>query len=172
LRDVHLACLTHWIEVTTSTGKSQRPRCELCNYEFRRNPLINPLRLHLPHVEFSDCVLNLLFLFLLVIMILCGWVAIFYLGTPERRQFLRRVRPPPFKGPFLNEADVTVIIASILFLAALFLALFTQYRTEVTFLQLFQRCWTANRNWRIRDYRLDDDEERSGQSDSKRPIQL
>jgi hypothetical protein len=86
----------------------------------------------------------------------------------------RRVRPPPFKGPFLNEADVTVIIASILFLAALFLALFTQYRTEVTFLQLFQRCWTANRNWRIRDYRADDDEERSGQSrsDSKRPIQL
>ena len=67
-----------------------------------------PLRVHLPHVEFSDCVLNLLFLFLLVIMVLCGWVAIFYLGTPERRQFLRLVPLNYYLRARITESELRI----------------------------------------------------------------
>ena len=53
---------------------------------------------------------------------------------------------------FLTEDDITVISASILFFAAFFIALFTQYRAEVTVIRLLARLWTTNRNWQIRDY--------------------
>lgn len=53
---------------------------------------------------------------------------------------------------------MTVIIATILFFAAFFIALFTQYRAEVTVLKLITRLWTTNRNWRIRNYLIEDDQ--------------
>jgi len=58
---------------------------------------------------------------------------------------------------YITENDVTVIIATILFFTAFFLALFTQYRADVTMLKLFSRLWTTNRNWRIRNYEVQDD---------------
>lgn len=42
---------------------------------------------------------------------------------------------------------------------AFFIALFTQYRAEVTVLRLITRLWTTNRNWRIRNYLSEEDDQ-------------
>ncbi|KAI1722121.1 RING-variant domain-containing protein [Ditylenchus destructor] len=151
---VHTACLTRWIEVSTQK-MYPTPRCELCGYKYRRRPFIDLTRLHLPYVECCDKILNSLFVVLIIIMIACGWVAVHYLRLSERRPMMRPSRTNNKR--FLTENDVTVIIASILFFAAFFIALFTQYRAEVTVFRVMARMWTTNRNWRIRNYDIQED---------------
>ncbi|RCN44826.1 hypothetical protein ANCCAN_09178 [Ancylostoma caninum] len=59
----------------------------------------------------------------------------------------------------LSDDDVTVVVCSVLFFAAFFIAVFTQYRAEASVCRVLFRCWTTNRNWTIRHYDIRDDPE-------------
>ncbi|VDK63605.1 unnamed protein product, partial [Cylicostephanus goldi] len=59
----------------------------------------------------------------------------------------------------LSDDDVTVVVCSVLFFAAFFIAVFTQYRAEASVCRVIFRCWTTNRNWTIRHYDIRDDPE-------------
>ncbi|KAL3113119.1 hypothetical protein niasHT_017198 [Heterodera trifolii] len=51
-----------------------------------------------------------------------------------------------------DQKFLLLIAAAVLFFCAFFLALFTQYRAEVTVFRAITRFWATNRNWRIRNY--------------------
>lgn len=63
----------------------------LCCMPSKNQPVpIQLSRLHLPHIDFRDQVLNFLFMCLIGIMFFCGWVAVRYLKISEnRRRFYR-----------------------------------------------------------------------------------
>uniref|UniRef100_A0A1I8A4K7 RING-CH-type domain-containing protein n=1 Tax=Steinernema glaseri TaxID=37863 RepID=A0A1I8A4K7_9BILA len=162
VQNVHTACLVHWLEISTRK-MCPAPRCELCGYNYKRHACFELSRVHLPHVDYRDKILNAVFLFVVAVMVLCGVVCIHYLRKSQQVQFT------PYrlvKGTYrvsstsLSNNDVTVIISSVLFFAAFFIAIFTQYRAEASIFRLFTRIWLINRNWRIRNYSLDDDTER------------
>ncbi|TKR93679.1 hypothetical protein L596_008091 [Steinernema carpocapsae] len=164
MQNVHTACLVHWLEISTRK-MCPAPRCELCGYNYKRHACFDFQlnRVHFPHVDYRDKILNAVFLFVLGIMILCGVVCIHYLRKSQQVQFT------PYrlvKGTYrvsstsLSNNDITVIISSVLFFAAFFIAVFTQYRAEASIFRLFTRIWLINRNWRIRNYSLNDDTER------------
>ncbi|EYB91511.1 hypothetical protein Y032_0205g1935 [Ancylostoma ceylanicum] len=73
---------------------------------------------------------------------------------------------PTFRGyrvvsSSLSDDDVTVVVCSVLFFAAFFIAVFTQYRAEASVCRVLFRCWTTNRNWTIRHYDIRDQNETS-----------
>uniref|UniRef100_A0A183CFT6 RING-CH-type domain-containing protein n=1 Tax=Globodera pallida TaxID=36090 RepID=A0A183CFT6_GLOPA len=178
VQHVHRHCLAHWIEVCSRKSASV-PRCELCGYRYRRNAFIDLARLHFPFMELSDKVLNAICVLLLAIMVLCAWVALNHLALMEQRMMTSvtaassrlsvstnsRASPSSTRGVSLSEQpDLTVLIgktdqkfllliaAAVLFFCAFFLALFTQYRAEVTVFRAISHFWATNRNWRIRNY--------------------
>uniref|UniRef100_A0A1I7RL18 RING-CH-type domain-containing protein n=2 Tax=Bursaphelenchus xylophilus TaxID=6326 RepID=A0A1I7RL18_BURXY len=157
---VHSTCLLRWIDV--SARKAQPcPRCELCGYRYKRQGLIhlNPVQYRVPSVCLRDKILNFLTLLLLSIMAFCGWVIVRYIKLAIKRWKAHRI------GRFLNDDDITMVSACVLFLIALFLAVFTQNRAETPIYSLVSRCWSRNRAFR--EYQLENDPERTGQMTEK-----
>lgn len=165
VRHVHQHCLAHWIEVSQRKMGAGPPQCELCGFRYRRRPFVNLARLHLPFMELRDQVLNALCLLLLLVMGLCAWVAAQHLQTieklrPSRQQQLSSSRGS--RASSVSHADLTVLVAVLLLFAAFFLAMFTQYRAEVTLFSALSRLWATNRNWRIRNFDGHADGRRTG----------
>ncbi|CAD5206236.1 unnamed protein product [Bursaphelenchus okinawaensis] len=156
---VHTTCLLRWIDV--SSRKAQPcPRCELCGYRYKRQGLVNlnPVQFRVPSVCLRDKILNFLTILLLCIMTFCGWVIVRYIKLAIKRWKAHRI------GRFLNDDDVTMVSACVLFLIALFLAVFTQNRAETPIYSLVSRCWSRNRSFR--EYQLENDIERIESAES------
>ncbi|CAJ0574071.1 unnamed protein product, partial [Mesorhabditis spiculigera] len=152
---VHKACLVHWLELSTRK-MVPAPRCELCGYNYRRGNFLHLRRLHLPHADTRDRVLNCLFVFVFSIMVICACMAIHFLHMDQYNTTLRGYR---IVSSRLTQEDFIVIGSSILFFVAFFVAIFTQYRAEASIFRLIFRCWVINRNWTIRNYRPEEDTE-------------
>ncbi|RCN39771.1 zinc finger, C3HC4 type [Ancylostoma caninum] len=80
---VHRSCLVHWLELSTRKMVPS-PRCELCGYNYRRRNCINLSSLHFPHLSARDRLLNLLFLFVFVIMVICAVLSVHFLQLSEQ----------------------------------------------------------------------------------------
>lgn len=64
-----------WLEMSTRKMVPS-PRCELCGYDYRRANIFQMRSIHVPHVDRSSCVLNMLFLVTVFIMVFCGYFTI------------------------------------------------------------------------------------------------
>lgn len=110
-----------------------------------------------------DRVLNTLCVLLLLIMGICAWVAVQHLQLAEKRPAVAaatmRSNSRNSRVAF-TQPDLAVLVAVLLFFAAFFLAMFTQYRADVTLCRALCRLWATNRNWRIRNYRRDSEEQK------------
>ncbi|KHJ84702.1 hypothetical protein OESDEN_15581 [Oesophagostomum dentatum] len=73
----------HWLELSTRKMVPS-PRCELCGYNYRRRNCINLSSLHFPHISARDRLLNLLFLFVFGIMVVCAVLSIHFLQLSEQ----------------------------------------------------------------------------------------
>ncbi|KAK6728646.1 hypothetical protein RB195_005969 [Necator americanus] len=153
---VHRSCLVHWLELSTRKMVPS-PRCELCGYNYRRRNCINLSSLHFPHISAKDRLLNALFLIVFIIMVVCAVLSIHFLQLSE--QYHSTLRGYRVVSSSLSDDDVTVVVCSVLFFAAFFIAVFTQYRAEASVCRVLFRCWTTNRNWTIRHYDIRDDPE-------------
>ncbi|VDK44755.1 unnamed protein product [Anisakis simplex] len=152
---VHIGCLVHWLEISAKKMYPQ-PRCELCGYNYKRHPCVDLKRVHVPRIDVKDVTLNGVFLFALVVMVVCAVLGVHFLRVTDQYRSLRlyRVSPTP-----MNNDDLTVITCSVLFFIAFFIAVFTQYRAEASIFRVFFRFWLINRNWQIRNYDISDDPE-------------
>ncbi|CAD6197179.1 unnamed protein product [Caenorhabditis auriculariae] len=75
---VHKGCIVRWLEMSTRKMVPS-PRCELCGYDYRRGNIFSMSSIHLPHVNRSSCILNVLFMIALVIMVICGTLTVRFL---------------------------------------------------------------------------------------------
>ncbi|WKX92526.1 hypothetical protein Q1695_010508 [Nippostrongylus brasiliensis] len=161
---VHRSCLVHWLELSTRKMVPS-PRCELCGYNYRRRNYISLSSLHFPHLSTTDRLLNLLFVIVLIIMIICAVLSIHFLQLSE--QYHSTLRGYRVVSSSLSDDDVTVVVCSVLFFAAFFIAVFTQYRAEASVCRVLFRCWTTNINWTIRHYDIRDDPEMLAQRQAR-----
>uniref|UniRef100_A0A1I7WP18 RSN1_TM domain-containing protein n=1 Tax=Heterorhabditis bacteriophora TaxID=37862 RepID=A0A1I7WP18_HETBA len=99
----------------------------------------------------------MLFVVVFIIMIVCAFLSIHFLQLSE--QYHSTLRGYRVVSSSLSDDDVTVVICSVLFFAAFFVAVFTQYRAEASLFRLIFRFWVINRNWTIRNYDISDDPE-------------
>ncbi|CAJ0944629.1 unnamed protein product, partial [Mesorhabditis belari] len=152
---LHKSCLVHWLELSTRKMVPS-PRCELCGYFYRRGNFFSIRRLHGPHIDTRDRILNCLFLFVLLIMIVCAGMALHFL---HQQHYTTTIRGYRIVSSRLSQDDFIVIVSSILFFVAFFVAIFTQYRAEASIFRICFRLWVINRNWTIRNYRFEEDEE-------------
>uniref|UniRef100_A0A1I8BTZ1 RING-CH-type domain-containing protein n=1 Tax=Meloidogyne hapla TaxID=6305 RepID=A0A1I8BTZ1_MELHA len=150
VRHVHIHCLAHWIEVSsrkaacinsTRYTKPLPPHCELCGFRYRRRPFVDDVR---------DRVLNALCLLLILIMGICGWVAGQHVQSANNRRMVTVVSNRN-RVATISQPDITILVSVLLLFTAFFLAIFTQYRAEVTLFRALSSLWATNRNWRIRD---------------------
>ncbi|VDM57327.1 unnamed protein product, partial [Angiostrongylus costaricensis] len=163
---VHRSCLVHWLELSTRK-MIPSPRCELCGYNYRRRNCFSSL--HFPHLSARDRLLNVLFIFVFIIMVVCAVLSIHFLQLSEQyhsrlsfgytskiRGSQKEERYPGYRivSSSLSDDELTVVVCSVLFFAAFFIAVFTQYRAEASICRVFFRCWTTNRNWTIRHYNI------------------
>ncbi|KAF7639460.1 RING-CH-type domain-containing protein [Meloidogyne graminicola] len=158
---VHIHCLTHWIEVSSRKAtfinsnrypKPPSPRCELCGFRYRKAPFVNLTQIHLPFMDIRDRILNCLCILLIFIMGICVWVAGQHVQNANNKKFVaisNRNRVATISQP-----DITILVSVLLLFTAFFLAIFTQYRAEVTLFRTISRLWETNRNWRICDLPL------------------
>uniref|UniRef100_A0A1I7U3U2 RING-CH-type domain-containing protein n=1 Tax=Caenorhabditis tropicalis TaxID=1561998 RepID=A0A1I7U3U2_9PELO len=72
---VHKACVVRWLEMSTRKMVPS-PRCELCGYDYRRGNIFQMKSLHVPHVDRTSLLLNVVFLVTVFIMIFCGYFTI------------------------------------------------------------------------------------------------
>uniref|UniRef100_A0A8L8K9Z8 RING-CH-type domain-containing protein n=1 Tax=Heligmosomoides polygyrus TaxID=6339 RepID=A0A8L8K9Z8_HELPZ len=184
---VHRSCLVHWLELSTRKMVPS-PRCELCGYNYRRRNYINLSSLHFPHLSTRDRLLNILFVFVFIIMVICAVLSIHFLQSELNSVFriefsianpapsnpndpqkyaLRSFRGYRVVSSSLSDDDVTVVVCSVLFFAAFFIAVFTQYRAEASVCRVLFRCWTTNINWTIRHYDIRDDPEMLAQRQAR-----
>lgn len=161
---VHRSCLVHWLELSTRKMVPS-PRCELCGYNYRRRNYINLSSLHFPHLSTRDRLLNILFVFVFIIMVICAVLSIHFLQLSE--QYHSTLRGYRVVSSSLSDDDVTVVVCSVLFFAAFFIAVFTQYRAEASVCRVLFRCWTTNINWTIRHYDIRDDPEMLAQRQAR-----
>lgn len=159
VRHVHIHCLTHWIEVSsrkaacinsTRYTKPLPPHCELCGFRYRRRPFVDLTRIHLPFMDMRDRVLNGLCLLLILIMGICAWVAGQHVQSANSRRMVTVVSNRN-RMVTISQPDITILCSVLLLFTAFFLAIFTQYRAEVTLFRALSSLWATNRNWRIRD---------------------
>uniref|UniRef100_A0A915I7K1 Uncharacterized protein n=1 Tax=Romanomermis culicivorax TaxID=13658 RepID=A0A915I7K1_ROMCU len=75
------------------------------------------------------------------VMLGCAIVSALYLRTEKAR--IRKA---------LTAEDVFVILSSLVFFCAFFVAVFTQYRARYSLCHLFYRFYLINRHWRVKDY--------------------
>ncbi|VDO20426.1 unnamed protein product, partial [Haemonchus placei] len=163
---VHRSCLVHWLELSTRKMMPS-PRCELCGYNYRRRNYINLSSLHFPHLSTRDRLLNILFIIVFIIMVVCAVLSIHFLQLSDTFALLLKETGCLAEHAFdiflvfrgyrvvsssLSDDDVTVVVCSVLFFAAFFIAVFTQYRAEASVCRVLFRCWTTNINWTIRHY--------------------
>uniref|UniRef100_A0A914XKI9 RING-CH-type domain-containing protein n=1 Tax=Plectus sambesii TaxID=2011161 RepID=A0A914XKI9_9BILA len=147
---VHTSCLVHWLEISTKK-MCPSPRCELCGYFYKTRHCFNLQRVHLPHLDGRDKVLHTVFLLVFAVMVGCSVLSVLYLqGEPQSTRSYRA-------SSTLTTEDLIVIICSVLFFCAFFVAVFTQYRAEASVCRVAFRCLLINRNWRIRNYDRRDD---------------
>nr|CDJ84566.1 Zinc finger domain containing protein [Haemonchus contortus] len=161
---VHRSCLVHWLELSTRKMMPS-PRCELCGYNYRRRNYINLSSLHFPHLSTRDRLLNILFIIVFIIMVVCAVLSIHFLQLSE--QYHSTLRGYRVVSSSLSDDDVTVVVCSVLFFAAFFIAVFTQYRAEASVCRVLFRCWTTNINWTIRHYDIRDDPEMLAQRQAR-----
>uniref|UniRef100_A0A0N4ZF85 Uncharacterized protein n=1 Tax=Parastrongyloides trichosuri TaxID=131310 RepID=A0A0N4ZF85_PARTI len=102
-------------------------------------------------------------------MVLCATIACNYLKITEKQYVYRSnsLHSPPkivsssegfgkinnkliLIAPGLSEAELIVLISTVLLFIAFFMALFTQYKAENTVFKLIIQFFWANRNWTIR----------------------
>lgn len=164
LLHVHRSCLVHWLELSTRK-MIPSPRCELCGYNYRRRNCVNFSSLHFPHLSARDRLLNALFIFVFIIMVVCAVLSIHFLQLSE--QYHSKLRGYRVVSSSLSDDELTVVVCSVLFFAAFFIAVFTQYRAEASICRVFFRCWTTNRNWTIRHYNIRDDPEMLAQRQAR-----
>ncbi|KAJ1355903.1 hypothetical protein KIN20_013476 [Parelaphostrongylus tenuis] len=161
---VHRSCLVHWLELSTRKMVPS-PRCELCGYNYKRRNCVNLSSLHFPHLSARDRLLNVLFIFVFIIMIICAVLSIHFLQLSE--QYHSKLRGYRIVSSSLSDDELTVVVCSVLFFAAFFIAVFTQYRAEASICRVIFRCWTTNRNWTIRHYNIGDDPEMLAQRQAR-----
>uniref|UniRef100_A0A0K0FXP1 RING-CH-type domain-containing protein n=1 Tax=Strongyloides venezuelensis TaxID=75913 RepID=A0A0K0FXP1_STRVS len=172
MKYIHLSCLAKWLELSPRCLFSI-PSCELCGHIYQTGSLMKLRKIHLPTLSFSDKILNILFILLLFIMILCATIACNYLKITEKQYVYRSTSLHSaskiiassegnggFGGkvnsklmliaPGLSEAELIVLISTVLLFIAFFMALFTQYKAENTVFKLIIQFFWANRNWTIR----------------------
>lgn len=127
---------------------------------------LNPAQMRVPSVGLRDKILNFLTFLLICIMTFCGWVILRYIRLAMKRWKAHRV------GKYINDDDITMASACILFVVAFFLVVFTQHRAEVSqklrecimliqtpIYSLLTRCWSRNRAFR--EYEPHNDPERA-----------
>ncbi|EYB91515.1 hypothetical protein Y032_0205g1937 [Ancylostoma ceylanicum] len=83
LEDNFAEIFQHWLELSTRKMVPS-PRCELCGYNYRRRNCINLSSLHFPHLSARDRLLNLLFLIVFVIMVICAVLSVHFLQLSEQ----------------------------------------------------------------------------------------
>uniref|UniRef100_A0A0K0EDT6 RING-CH-type domain-containing protein n=1 Tax=Strongyloides stercoralis TaxID=6248 RepID=A0A0K0EDT6_STRER len=172
MKYIHLSCLAKWLELSPRCLFSI-PSCELCGHIYQTGSIMKLRRIHLPTLSFSDKILNILFVLLLFIMILCATIACNYLKITEKQYVYRSaslhstskiIASSEGNGSFgskvnsklmllapgLSEAELIVLISTVLLFIAFFMALFTQYKAENTVFKLIIQFFWANRNWTIR----------------------
>ncbi|ETN73652.1 zinc finger, C3HC4 type [Necator americanus] len=156
---VHRSCLVHWLELSTRKMVPS-PRCELCGYNYRRRNCINEAEnsRHMCGDPENCCKKSVSqpndtnFI--------CANRRQFDVHYPDLTgQNLTIMRGYRVVSSSLSDDDVTVVVCSVLFFAAFFIAVFTQYRAEASVCRVLFRCWTTNRNWTIRHYDIRDDPE-------------
>ncbi|CAI2308392.1 unnamed protein product [Caenorhabditis sp. 36 PRJEB53466] len=183
---VHKACVVRWLEMSTRKMVPS-PRCELCGYDYRRGNVFQMRSIHVPHVDRSSCVLNILFLFTVFIMIFCGYFTIQFIqenALLKRRLFAHSSansaytwkRRGYFNGngangdtdssdgyfsrtPVSSLFDFKVVSCASMFLLSFIVALFTQYRAECTIFRCIFRFFVINQNWMIKNYDIKNDPE-------------
>ncbi|KAE9419239.1 hypothetical protein Angca_004840, partial [Angiostrongylus cantonensis] len=148
LLHVHRSCLVHWLELSTRK-MIPSPRCELCGYNYRRRNCVNVSGRRrrpcgseedlLPH-DFDTKTVVDPGIDLLLARLLDGNAG--------------HIRGYRVVSSSLSDDELTVVVCSVLFFAAFFIAVFTQYRAEASICRVFFRCWTTNRNWTIRHYNI------------------
>ncbi|CEF68147.1 Zinc finger, RING-CH-type domain and Zinc finger, RING/FYVE/PHD-type domain-containing protein [Strongyloides ratti] len=138
MKYIHLSCLAKWLELSPRCLFSI-PSCELCGHIYQTGSILKLRRIHLPTLSFSDKILNILFILLLFIMILCAAIACNYLKITEKHEG---------NGGFGGKVNskLMLIAPGLTF----FMALFTQYKAENTVFKLIIQFFWANRNWTIR----------------------
>ncbi|CCD67933.2 RING-CH-type domain-containing protein [Caenorhabditis elegans] len=183
---VHKACVVRWLEMSTRKMVPS-PRCELCGYDYRRGNIFQMKSLHVPHVDRSSCLLNVLFLITVLIMIFCGYFTIQFIqenALLKRRLFAHSStntaytwkRRGYFSGngngdgdgssdgyfsrtPVSSLFDIKVVLCASMFLVSFILALFTQYKAESTIFRCIFRFFVINKNWMIKNYDIKNDPE-------------
>jgi len=159
---VHTRCLVHWLEISTKKMCPSSQQCELCGYDYKHWHCLHLRSFHLPHVAGRDRVLNVICILVLFIMVICGGMSIYFLHMTDQYHTVRSYHRSNYT--LMTQEDIVVIICSILFFIAFFIAVFTQYRAEASICRVFFRFWLINRNWRIRNYNPIDDPEMSNRS--------
>ncbi|VDN59898.1 unnamed protein product [Dracunculus medinensis] len=148
---VHIACLVHWLELS-SRNMSSKPFCELCGYYYKRHSFFNIKETHFPRINNCDIIFNIIFLFVIIIMVICVFVCVHFMVVNEYNRSLR-----PYRSHTMTNEDFTIITCSAVFFAAFFIAVFTQYKAEISFIGLISRFWQINRNWQIKNYQINQD---------------
>ncbi|MFH4975336.1 hypothetical protein AB6A40_002045 [Gnathostoma spinigerum] len=160
---VHTSCLVHWLEISAKK-MCPSPRCELCGYYYKRHRCIDLKKLHLPHIEAHDVALNVVFIFVFFVMIVSAVLCVHFLKITDQYHAIRARR---VSVAVMSNEDLTVIAYSIIFFAAFFIAIFTQYRAEASIFRVFFRFWLINRNWQIRNYDISDDPEMQNEKSAR-----
>ncbi|EFO84642.1 hypothetical protein CRE_03824 [Caenorhabditis remanei] len=184
---VHKACVVRWLEMSTRKMVPS-PRCELCGYDYRRGNIFQMKSLHVPHVDRTSCLLNVLFLITVFIMVFCGYFTIQFIqenALLKRRLFAHSStntaytwkRRGYFSGnggnngdsdvtdgyfsrtPVSSLFDIKVVLCASMFLVSFILALFTQYKAESTIFRCIFRFFVINQNWMIKNYDIKNDPE-------------
>uniref|UniRef100_A0A8R1I5S8 RING-CH-type domain-containing protein n=1 Tax=Caenorhabditis japonica TaxID=281687 RepID=A0A8R1I5S8_CAEJA len=192
---VHKACVVRWLEMSTRKMMPS-PRCELCGYDYRRGNIFEMRSIHVPRVDRSSCVLNMLFLVTVFIMLFCGYFTIQFIqenAILKRRLFAHSTnaytwkRRGYFSGnggetdgaegyfsrtPVSSLFDFKVVSCASLFLLSFIVALFTQYRAESTIFRCIFRFFVINQNWMIKNYDIKNDPEMAHRRPKTSPIAL